>query len=332
MARALVALGANLGNRAATIAQAIGMLRQLEGTTDLKASSVHETQPVGGAPDQQPFLNAAVRFDTTLSPEKLHARLAQIESELGRQRGDRWAARTIDLDLLLYDDLVLDTRHLIVPHPRMAWRRFVLEPAAEVGGEMRHPCVQWTVAQLLAHLNTALPYIALLGPPGSGKTALAERLARACEGRVIYDPVALARESLASQAGAAGPAAAQEIEFLARRAEVLARATWPVDEMLAVSDFYLDQGMAYALATQDPEGFAAFVPVLAELRKQVVLPKLLVVLDTSRSKGDSLEMRKLREALSLLAARPNEGPVLRINADDVDEQIREVTAAVQSMR
>src|SRR5262245_12497112 len=109
MPRSLVALGANLGNRTHSIAQAIAMLRGLEGVTHVAASRLHETSPVGGPPGAERFLHPAVAFDTTLSPPVLHGALARIESQLGRVRGERWSARIIDLDLLLYDELTIDT-------------------------------------------------------------------------------------------------------------------------------------------------------------------------------------------------------------------------------
>ena len=96
-------------------------------------------RPIGGPAGQEPFLNAAALLETSLPPAELLARLQRIELHLGRTRETRWAARTLDLDLLLYDNLVLNTPYLTLPHPRMAFRRFVLEPAAEVAPEMAHP-------------------------------------------------------------------------------------------------------------------------------------------------------------------------------------------------
>ena len=113
--------------------------------------------------------------------------LEQIENRLGRRRTERWGPRTIDLDLLLYDELVLDTPTLVLPHPRMAWRRFVLEPAAEVAGTMLHPTIRWTIARLLEHLNSARPYVAITGPIAAGKTQLAERLAAAISARLMVE-------------------------------------------------------------------------------------------------------------------------------------------------
>ena len=175
MADSLIGLGSNLGDRHAMIAATI---RQLQEHPDLRVvavSRLHETRAVGGRGAQPAFLNAAARVETTMSPEQLLTVLQQVEERFGRERLQRWDARTIDLDLLLYGQHILETAELVLPHPRMAFRRFVLEPAVEVAADMVHPATGWTVAQLLNHLNTAFAYVALVGLPGAGKTRLARQ-------------------------------------------------------------------------------------------------------------------------------------------------------------
>ena len=151
--------------------------RRIRASGSFARSSWRETAPIGGPPGQAAFLNGAVKLETPLPPHELLGCLQQIEGELGRRRAERWGPRPIDLDLLLYDELILTTPELVLPHPRMAWRRFVLEPAAEVAGSMIHPTIRWTLARLLAHLNESMPYVAITGPIAAGKTRLAERLA-----------------------------------------------------------------------------------------------------------------------------------------------------------
>jgi 2-amino-4-hydroxy-6-hydroxymethyldihydropteridine diphosphokinase len=148
----LVALGANLGDRAAALQGAIDHLAAHPQIFSLVASPFVPTAPVGGPPDQPDFLNAAARFRTTLSPTSILALLRQIETEYCRQRDVHWGPRTLDLDLLLYGEETIDTPELQVPHPRMAQRRFVLEPAATIAAETRHPTLKKTIAQLLAEL------------------------------------------------------------------------------------------------------------------------------------------------------------------------------------
>jgi len=131
MPRAYVALGANLGDRRRTIEFALERLAAVEGVELVRVSSLRETDPVGVV-DQPRFLNGVAQVRTTLPARGLLEALLGVESSLGRVRGDRWGPRTIDLDLLLYDDAVVDEPGLRVPHPRLHERRFVLEPLAEL--------------------------------------------------------------------------------------------------------------------------------------------------------------------------------------------------------
>ena len=115
----------------------------------------------------------------------------------------------------------LSTPTLVLPHPRMAWRRFVLEPAAEVAGAMLHPTIRWTIARLLEHLNSARPYVAITGPIAAGKTQLAERLAAAISARLLVEQPDWARLD-AFYADPAGHGWQTELEFLRQRARLLA--------------------------------------------------------------------------------------------------------------
>jgi 2-amino-4-hydroxy-6-hydroxymethyldihydropteridine diphosphokinase len=124
-------------------------LGELGGVTAV--SSLYETDPVGYL-DQPPFLNAVVALETALSPADLLHRLLQIEADLGRVRSFQDAPRTLDLDLLLVDDLTLDTPDLTLPHPRLHQRAFVLVPLAEIAPAALHPRLTQTAAQLLASL------------------------------------------------------------------------------------------------------------------------------------------------------------------------------------
>lgn len=147
MARAYVGLGSNLGDREAALRSALELL----GEDVVAVSTLRETEPVGYL-DQPAFLNAAAALETALEPHALLERLLAVERELGRTRdGPRFGPRTIDLDLLLYEDRVIDEPGLVVPHPRMAERRFVLEPLAELDPDLAVPG-RGRVADLLARL------------------------------------------------------------------------------------------------------------------------------------------------------------------------------------
>jgi 2-amino-4-hydroxy-6-hydroxymethyldihydropteridine diphosphokinase len=147
---AYIALGANLGNRLRTLRQAVARLRDL-GTIEA-VSPVYETDPVGYA-EQPPYLNAVVRLQTQLDASGLLGALLAIEADLGRIRSFRNAPRTVDLDLLFFDDLVVDTPGLRVPHPRLHERAFVLVPLSAIAPELIHPVLGRSIASLLADLG-----------------------------------------------------------------------------------------------------------------------------------------------------------------------------------
>ena len=152
MARAYVGLGANLGDREATIRRAVELLADADGIDVLAVSALRETDPVG-LEDQPRFLNGAAALETTLRPGALLEVLLGIERVLGRVRdGVRFGPRTIDLDLLLYDEETVDEPGLTVPHPRLHERRFALEPLAELAPALAIPG-RGRVSDLLARLH-----------------------------------------------------------------------------------------------------------------------------------------------------------------------------------
>ena len=151
--RAYVALGANLGERARTLQLAIEQLRAHPQIEVGKVSSMLENPAVGGPPDSPPFLNAVAEVLTTLPPRELLQTLLEIEHRLGRERHRKWDPRTIDLDLLLYGDRVIDEPDLKVPHPRMAERQFVLAPLAEIAPDLVVPTHRKSVPELLRSLR-----------------------------------------------------------------------------------------------------------------------------------------------------------------------------------
>jgi 2-amino-4-hydroxy-6-hydroxymethyldihydropteridine diphosphokinase len=134
LASVFLALGSNLGNRRHNIEKALHLLKE-KGIIVEKMSSIIETDPVGGPPHQEQYLNAVIQVETKSSPVELLQTLQSIELQLGRTRDVVHGARTIDLDILFYDNLKINTPQLTIPHPRMGQRFFVLEPLKEISPE-----------------------------------------------------------------------------------------------------------------------------------------------------------------------------------------------------
>ncbi len=136
MSDAFISLGSNIGDRLLNLKNAIEMIQGLENTNVLSRSSVYETEP-WGLEEQDNFLNMCIKIETALSPRELLQKLLEIESELGRKRVIRWGPRTIDLDILIYDDVKIEEEDLLIPHPRITERAFVLIPLKEIATRIK---------------------------------------------------------------------------------------------------------------------------------------------------------------------------------------------------
>jgi 2-amino-4-hydroxy-6-hydroxymethyldihydropteridine diphosphokinase len=154
MNKAYLLIGGNLGDREANLAEA--RQRMESGCGRLMAASDLYATAGWGKQDQPDFLNQALWLETTLDPEALLQCLLSVERAMGRERSERYGPRTIDIDILFYGDSVLDLPHLQIPHPRIAERRFVLQPLAQIAGSYRHPVTGATIQEMLDQCNDPL--------------------------------------------------------------------------------------------------------------------------------------------------------------------------------
>jgi 2-amino-4-hydroxy-6-hydroxymethyldihydropteridine diphosphokinase len=148
-----VGIGSNLGDRRANTVEAVARVKELPATKVVRASSLYESEPLGDAKTW--FVNSVIEIESDLTPEALLKKLQAIEEAMGRKRvkGKRWGSRIIDLDILLFDQDVIDKRNLKIPHPELHKRRFVLLPLAELAPQVIHPQLGQSISTLLANVK-----------------------------------------------------------------------------------------------------------------------------------------------------------------------------------
>ncbi len=270
---ALIGLGSNLGDRKAILNAAVSSLGETSGVEVHAVSRYHETAPVGGPAGQGPFLNAAMALETTLSPFALHDRLQGIERDAGRVRVVRWGERTLDLDLLLYGDLTVETEALRIPHPRMPFRRFVLAPLAEVAPSAVDPLTHRIVAELLALLDRRPSYVAIQRPEHGPAEIEFSSLVTALGAVPVFGPQLTTGDY--SDPGRRASYLSRIVEELADR---LQQAFSKAGVGWVASDFWFDAYYYRAMACLEPvpKSFGAFQTRFLAARIRVPCPTIVV--------------------------------------------------------
>ncbi|MFT5524043.1 MAG: 2-amino-4-hydroxy-6-hydroxymethyldihydropteridine diphosphokinase [Pirellulaceae bacterium] len=344
MSQCFISLGANLGQRAENIGRAVELLAANPRIHSVRCSSLLETQSVGGPPDQPPFFNAAAELETSLDPESLLRVLQDVEQQLGRTRHQRWDKRTLDLDILLFDDLVIQTQQLTVPHPRMAFRRFVLNPLAEIASNTLHPQLGWTVAEIIQHLDYAPPYIALTGAPGAGKTTIVEAIRREYASLFEVRTEKLAEIDLPKYYDDPTQAGWEtELSFLKRRSQLVR--DLPAGKYL-LTDFWLDQSLAAAEMWLPPQQCGRLAELLDQMQEEVLQPRLIAFVSAPSSKltsriqqrGRSYELplnefwlTQWQKSLQQLVSTRVRAPILWLDGCDLAWACQELVAASQAI-
>lgn len=205
MARCLISLGANIGQSAETIAHAANLLQSqlAAGLRRFELSRLYRTPAVGGPRGQPPFINAVAALEIDgLSPWDVWHVVRDIEHALGRVRMERWEARRIDLDVLLFEDQRIWTQHFKLPHPRMVMRRFILEPALDVAAQWREPVSGLAIAELAERLRSGPASIALVASNLHRGQALLERAAAQSGSQWLTPSIAAQARHLPTDEGA----------------------------------------------------------------------------------------------------------------------------------
>ena len=252
MTTAFIALGANLGDRQANIARALDMLADCEDIAVGRLSRMIETRPLG-SDDQPAYINAVVRVETELTATRLLAEMSSVEDALGRVRDEKWAARTIDLDLLLYGDEIIETPTLTVPHDSMHLRSFVLDGMCDLAEDLIHPVLSRSMNELGERLNGGNFFlspdhpqlISVAGVIGVGKSTLAKGLAEALGCQMLPEAYDTNPYMPEVYSGNTDVALDSELYFLDSRIEQLSKKILPPG-MAAVADYVLDKSLIYA--------------------------------------------------------------------------------------
>ena len=336
---AYIGLGSNLGDRQDNIDRALVLLTKTENVRLLGKSEIIETSPL--AADNQPlYLNTVAGIETTLSAKELHKRVIDIEAGLGRSRNVKWAPRTIDMDILLFAGDIINQPDLIIPHPQMHLRTFVLKGLCELNPALEHPVMKTSVKELLERLNnndfvpdSSRPeLISIAGVIGVGKSTLAEKLTKSLNCPLLPEPYDKNPFMPQVYAGKKELALDSQLFFLTHRVEQLNPAVLKGGQ-LYVTDYVFDKELIYANLQLNELQLELYRKIYGSLKSNVTRPVLVIhltdtvenCLERIRSRNRPYEQKietsflnRLNDGYEKLFAQWNTSPVIRINASKLD--------------
>ncbi|MBN2138635.1 MAG: 2-amino-4-hydroxy-6-hydroxymethyldihydropteridine diphosphokinase [Sedimentisphaerales bacterium] len=336
---AYIGIGSNLGDRRQYIASSVKLLAGVPELDLVRVSGAVETPPLLDA-GQERYLNAVAEVQTQLDAHGVLKTLGEIEILLGRTRRQRWGPRTIDLDLLLFGDEIIDTPSLAVPHPQMHLRWFVLQGLCELRSDLVHPVLGETAGVLAARLNgssffldSARPQlISIAGVIGAGKTTLAERLSEELGCRVLREPYDTNPFMPKVYAGRTELALDSQLYFLNGRVEQLNRGDLPAGQAV-LSDYIFEKELIYARLLLNDEQLSLYSKQYEALRDAPATPVLVIyVRDSadnclerihSRNRPYEQQIRKdfidaLIDDYERLFGEWKACPVIRIHTSELD--------------
>jgi len=284
---AYIGLGSNLGDRDNNIKRALKMLAETKQLELTRASDIIETAALAQS-NQPKYLNAVAEIKTTLSAEDLHRKLFDIETALGRVREKKWSSRTIDLDLLLFNQKPVNLPHLTVPHPQMHLRSFVLKGLCQLNPDLLHPVIKEPVSELAARLrgfdfalNPDVPQlVSIAGIIGVGKTTLAKSLANQLGCKLLLEPYDTNPFLPAVYAGKKELALDSQLYFLTSRIEQLNRDVLAPGQIV-ITDYVFNKERIYARRLLDAQQLDLYDKIYQPTSAEVTQPTLVIYLRDS---------------------------------------------------
>ncbi len=284
---AYIGLGSNLGDRQRVIAEALKSLGRNNHIEVVRVSALKETPPLGQSP-QPHYLNGVAEIRTTLSANALLDVLLSTEEILGRVRKSPWGPRTIDLDLLLYGDSIIQQNNLIVPHPQLHLRSFVLDGLCELSEQLVHPLLDVPVGDLLGRLNgrsialnSQTPQlISVAGLIGVGKTTLVKRLASVLDAETFMEPYETNPFLAKVYAGKTELALDSQLYFLVHRATQLDPKALSRDRIY-LTDYVFEKELIYARRLLDPDQLELYERLYHPFADSAASPVLVIYLQDS---------------------------------------------------